>query len=104
MLAGFLITDKLDADDASRRIIIGTQQFGRRMAAAPALLFGIGLLDDVAIREVQMNGGPATVIEDFDDNGHSERVAVVWSVADRIYLLSGKVGQEQAVAIANAVQ
>jgi hypothetical protein len=80
------------------------QQFGRRMAAAPALLFGISLVDDVAIRQVRLNGGPATVIEDFDDNGNSERIAIIWSVADRIYLLSGKVGQDQAVAIANAVQ
>jgi hypothetical protein len=80
------------------------QQFGRRMAATPALLFGISLVDDVAIREVRLNGGPATVIEDFDDNGSSQRVAVIWSVVDRIYLLSGKVGQDQAVAIAKVVQ
>lgn len=80
------------------------QQLGRRMAEAPSLLLGISLLDDVAVREMRINGAPATMIEDFDDNGNSERVAVIWSASDRIYLLSGKITDEDAVAIATAVQ
>ena len=83
---------------------VPAEQYGRRMAVAPALLFGIGVGDDVALREVELNQGLATVMESFDDNGNSVRMEMIWAVADRVYLLSGMMSQDRAVAIANAVR
>ena len=54
------------------------------MAVAPALLFGVGVGDDVALREVELNQGRATVMESFDDDGHSVRMEVIWAAADRV--------------------
>ncbi len=79
------------------------RRFGHRMAAAPALLFGIGMEDKVAIREVNLRAGPATLIEDYGDDGRVERVAILWSVPGRVYLLSGSISAELATAVANAI-
>ena len=83
---------------------VSAERYGRRMATAPALLFGIGAGDDVALREVELNEGPATVMESFGDDGRSVRMEMIWTVADRVYLLSGAMSQDRAVAIANAVR
>jgi hypothetical protein len=48
-----------------------------------------------------LRSGPGTLIQDTDKKG--ERVTVVWSVSDRVYLLSGKIAPELAIATANAV-
>ncbi len=83
---------------------VPAEQYGRRMAVAPALLFGIGVADDVMLRDVKLHQGRATMMQSFDDDGHSVRMEMIWAVADRVYLLSGMMSQDQAVAIANAVQ
>ena len=83
---------------------VPAERYGRRMAVAPALLIGVGAGDDVALREVELKPGRATAIESFDDDGHSVRMEVIWAVADRVYLLSGMMSQDRAVAIANTVR
>ena len=80
------------------------RQLGRRIAASPAMLLGIGGEEQVNIRDVKLRSGPGTVMEDFDEHGRRERVAVVWSAPDRIYLLSGGFDVEKAIAVANAVE
>jgi hypothetical protein len=79
------------------------RRFGHRMITAPALLLGIGTEDEVAIREVGLDTGPATLIEDFGDNGRLERVTVLWSVPDRVYVLSGAFSADLATAVANSI-
>jgi hypothetical protein len=78
-------------------------RFGRQLAAAPALLFGIAGEDAVTIREVDLHTGPATLIEDIGDNGRIERVTVLWSVPDRVYMLSGAISADLATAVANSI-
>jgi len=79
------------------------QRFGRQMITAPALLFGIGAEDQVNIREVHLHTGPATLIEDFGDNGEVERITLLWAVPDRVYILSGGISRDLAIALANAI-
>ena len=43
-------------------------------------------------------------MESFDDDGRSVRMEVIWDATDRVYLLSGMMSQDRAVAIANAVR
>ncbi len=50
------------------------------------------------IEEVQLTSGPGTLVQE------SDRVSLVWSVPDRVYLISGKLPRELAIAMANAVQ
>lgn len=75
------------------------QQFGKRMAIEPMMLMGIRLQDMAATREVTLHSGPATLIE-----GLGDRVELLWSVPDRVYLLSGDVGAEVAMRIADSVE
>jgi hypothetical protein len=56
------------------------------------------------MREVALNSGTGMMIRDFDDNGQQERVALLWSTSDRIYMLSGKMSENLAVTVANSVQ
>jgi len=80
------------------------QRFGRRLVSQPALLLGIATQDAVSVREVNLRTGPATLIEDLGDNGQVERVAILWSVPDRVYLLSGTLRADLAMAVANAIE
>jgi len=56
------------------------------------------------IEEITLNSGPATLLRESGDDGGVTRVTVLWSVPDRVYLLSGKLSRELAIATANAVQ
>jgi hypothetical protein len=80
------------------------QQFGRGMAASPALFLGITTEDKVKISDVKLRTGPATLIEDFDDRSAPQRVTLIWVATDRVYVLSGAVTLPFAVAVANAVE
>ena len=59
---------------------------------------------NATIEEIVLNSGPATLVRETEDDGAEKRIAVVWSVPDRVYLLSGKLSRELAIATANAVQ
>jgi hypothetical protein len=75
-----------------------------KFSALPAWFLGLPQDETVEIHEIQLMSGPGMLIEDFDDAGQRERVAIVWSAPDRIYAISGKINRELAVVIANAVQ
>lgn len=79
-------------------------RLGERMRNSPALLLGIGTEEQVEVRNVNLRTGPATLVEDFDDSGKRERVALLWNVPDRVYLLSAPITPEMAVTIANAIE
>ncbi|MDP8982931.1 MAG: hypothetical protein M3O35_20330 [Acidobacteriota bacterium] len=79
------------------------KELAERMATVPVWLLPVDseMGRGKTIREVSLRGGPGTLIEDSDKKG--ERVTVVWSVSDRVYLLSGRISGELAIATANAV-
>lgn len=55
------------------------------------------------IPEIRLDSGPSTLLQEMGDDGNVKRMTVVWSVHDRVYLLSGKLSRELAIATANAV-
>ena len=77
---------------------------GRAVRARPTLLPGIAADDSVAIRDVKLHTGRATLIEDLGGNGQVERVSLLWSMPDRVYLLAGTIAADHAIAIADSVQ
>ena len=56
------------------------------------------------MEEIVLNSGPATLLEEKAAAGAVKRLTVVWSVPDRVYLLSGNLSRELAIATAGAVQ
>jgi hypothetical protein len=78
-------------------------RFAQRATTAPALLFGKGRQNIVAVREVNLHKGPATLIEERREPGFGartnwfgftggpsvERITLLWSVPDRMYVLRG---------------
>jgi hypothetical protein len=80
------------------------KELAERMGTIPVWLLPVDseMGRGKTIREVSVRGVPGTLIQDSDTKG--ERVTVVWSVGDRVYLLSGKISAELAIATANAVQ
>ena len=56
------------------------------------------------LREIKLNSGPATLLEENAGYGGNQRVTVLWMVPDRVYLLSGYLSRELIIAVANAVQ
>jgi hypothetical protein len=76
------------------------QRLAQRAGTAPPWLAPIGqdLMEHASVEEIALNSGPATLLQE------SQRTTVIWSVPDRVYLLSGKLSRELAIAVANAVQ
>jgi hypothetical protein len=44
----------------------------------------------VELQEIALNSGPATLLQETGKIGAAERITVVRSVTDRVYLLSGE--------------
>ncbi len=82
------------------------QRLAQEMGTAPHWLFPIdrSFFDKATLEEVALNSGPATLHQEFEDNGEVSRTTLVWTVPDRVYLLSGKLSRQLAIATANAVQ
>ena len=96
-------------------------RFAQRPTTAPALIFGSGTQKLILGREVNLRIGPATLIEQFEGGGHAnwfgldpgpdvERITLLWSTPDRVYVLSGAVSVPSemmslhlAGALANAI-
>jgi hypothetical protein len=76
------------------------QRLAEQMGTTPAWIAPIDSSFDkfASIEEVQLASGPATLVQE------SDRLSMVWSVPDRVYLISGKLPRELAIAMANAVQ
>jgi hypothetical protein len=82
------------------------QRLAQRMGTAPYWLAPIdrGFEERATIEEITLNSGPATLVQQMDDGGTVKRTTLVWSVPDRVYVLTGKLSRELAIAAANAVQ
>ena len=63
-------------------------RFARLPAIGAALLIGDGTQPAVLVRQVDLRTGPATLVEELE-NGPIWRLSLLWSVADRVYALSG---------------
>lgn len=74
-----------------------------RFAANPAWFLGIPQDDEVTIQEVSLRSGRGMYIEDFNEQGRSERAALVWSTSDRVYVLSGNMSRQRAILVADSI-
>lgn len=82
------------------------QRLAQRVGTAPPWLAPISpwIWERATIEEIDLNSGPATMLLETGDDGGVKRISMIWSVPDRVYLLSGKLSRELAIATANAVQ
>jgi len=78
------------------------QRLAQRANTAPPLLIDRNLRADAALEEVQLHTGSAILLQEHIENG--TRVSLLWSVTDRIYLLSGTISRDLAIAAADAVE
>jgi hypothetical protein len=81
------------------------RQLAVRMGTTPAWLAPIApdLMEGAAIEELELNSGPATLVQEIAADGELKRISILWSSPDRVFLLSGKLSRELAIATANAV-
>ena len=75
-----------------------SRAMAQKFAGHPAWLLDIPPEAVVNVREVALHGGPALLIEDFDE----KRATVVWSTSERMYSVSSKT-PELSMKIANAL-
>ena len=74
-----------------------------KTAVAPMAFLGIPRGDGVRVEEVVVRSGSATLIHELDQQSHSTEVTLIWSVADRLYVLSGPMTDDVAIRIANGL-
>jgi hypothetical protein len=55
------------------------------------------------LHEVQLPSGPGLVLEKFHGE-YAEGMMLIWSTPDRVFFLSGKMTEAQAIAIAESLQ
>jgi hypothetical protein len=67
------------------------QRLSGRSTTAAALLLGYVPRHFLGVREVNLRQGPASLIEEFGggDPPSLERLTLLWTAADRVYLLAG---------------
>jgi hypothetical protein len=114
-LAAFTVINLRTARMRNREYAL---RFAQRTTTAPALLLGGGMQNVVGVRELILQRGVATLIEDFGalSDGNNwlgpkvERIILIWSVPDRVYVLSGRMsvprammGVDLAAALTNAI-
>ena len=75
-----------------------SRAMAQKFAAHPAWLLDIPPEAVVNVQEVALRGGPALLIEDFDE----KRATVIWSTSERMYSVSSK-NRELSMKIANAL-
>ena len=83
------------------------QRLARRMATVPAWLAPIdrNLNENTTMEEISLRSGPATLLRETSTwQGVAARVTVIWSVPDRVYVLTGTLSRDLAIAAANAVE
>lgn len=80
------------------------RELGTKFARNPYWFFAIPQEENVSLEEVRLNNGTGMLVEDFDDDGKSERLAMLWSTPDRLYTLTGGMSREFAIAAANSVR
>jgi hypothetical protein len=82
------------------------ERLGVRMSAAPAWMMAIEPDEKVGIREVMLRSGPGTLVYDYDEDhpDRVERLTLIWSVPDRVFILSTGLGDTVAIAAANAIE
>jgi hypothetical protein len=82
------------------------QRLAQRMGTTPPWLAPISrdLEKGATIEEIVLNSGPATLLQETENDRAVKRITVIWSVPDRVYVLSGNLSRELAIATANAVQ
>jgi hypothetical protein len=72
------------------------QRLTQRMATVPALLAPIER--DMTIEEITLRSGPATLLR------YRDTLTLTWSVPDRVYVITGNLTRDLAIAVANAVE
>lgn len=78
--------------------------FSTQMAAAPFAMFAVSPDEEMNIRQVRLrSGGHGTLVHDLNDDGSLQRTTLVWSTADRLYVISSSLSDDEVIAIADAV-
>jgi hypothetical protein len=80
--------------------------FSAQMAATPVWLLPVSPEDRVSMRQVRLDAGPATLVHEPSEDGNPGRTTLLWTVPDRIYVLSAsdRYGDDQVIAVANAIR
>jgi hypothetical protein len=110
-LAAFVAIDLRITARVDRGHALALGDLTRRSTTAAALLFDNGARSNARpVREVDLRTGRATLIEDLDNDGHIERVMLLWSVPGRAYVLKGVLSEplgyispDLATAFANVI-
>lgn len=81
-------------------------RLARQMGTAPPWLAPIvrDWEGRATMEEITLRSGPGTLVQEKARDGAVRRVTVFWSVADRVYLLSGNFSRELATLTANSVE
>jgi hypothetical protein len=83
------------------------QRLAQRMGTTPYFLAPIDrdFEQRATIEEITLNSGPATLVQQQGwKNDDPKTTTVIWSVPDRVYVLTGKLSRELAILAANSVQ
>jgi hypothetical protein len=72
-----------------------------RFTANPTTVMPISKRFDMDIRQIPLPGGPGLLLQNADKGGE---LAFMWSGADRSYFLTGLLKEDDAVAVARALQ
>jgi hypothetical protein len=74
------------------------------MAAAPFAMFAVSPKDALMMQRVSVATGQGTLVHNVNADGTPGDVSLVWTAADRLYTLTGRLADAELLAIANAIR
>ena len=80
------------------------REYSAQMAAAPFAMFAVSPKDAMTMQRVTLATGQGTLVHNVNEDGRPGDVSLVWTTADRLYTLTGRLADAELMAIADAIR
>ena len=80
------------------------RDYSAQMAAAPFAMFAVSPKDALTMQRVAVGASQGTLVHNVNADGTAGDVVLVWTTADRLYVLTGRLPDAELMAIADAIR
>ena len=80
------------------------REYSAQMTAAPFAMFAVSPKDALTMQRVTVGTSQATLVHEVNDDGTPGDTVLVWTTADRLYMLTGRLTDSELLAIADAIR
>lgn len=80
------------------------REYSAQMTAAPFAMFAVSPKDALTMQRATVGMSQATLVHEVNDDGTPGDIVLVWTTADRLYMLTGRLTDGELLAIADSIR